>query len=166
MNNIEDIHRVLPAALELAAIQPDEYILVGSAAEFIAGFTKDFRNIDIWVPNSVFEKALKQGLEVKTRYHTRVISIGYVDIFESSTKYFLKPKRENAPYTMLKNMDMIGWRLIMGSPKDKLRVWEITHHLYASLRQIMMENPESAAINGLTEMENVIFKIQKHLIEN
>lgn len=165
MNKMEDIDKILPAVLEMTDIQFGEYVIVGSAAEFIAGFSKKFRDIDVWVSPEVFKKAMDKGFEYETKWGTRVINVGCVEIVETDGTILSKPFRKGYSHPILNDIDMIEWRMELGRPKDKVRAWEMAHHAYAGVRESLL-NPQMRSVQDCARtVEKDIFELQQRLIK-
>ncbi len=169
MNTLEQFKQTLIPVLELTSISHDEYLIIGSAAEFYAGLGVVFGDVDIIVSEETFKKVIGLGLtyviQHETSTPTRVIRVGLVDIIEHKGEWLNKPRREDLSFPILPNKELIEWRIWMGRPKDQLKAFQLCQHIYASIRSIVLSNPPFSVNTGLSEVEKMIFNFQQRLME-
>ena len=169
MNKLEQLNRALLPVLDLVKIKSTEYLIIGSAAEFISGFCKSFNDVDIIVSKDVFNRLIddmfRYELITFAGKNVRRIRVGSVDIIEHYGDWLDRPKHLVTNLPVLGTEDLIEWRIETGRTKDQLRAWQIIHQIYADARPIVLSNPPLAALPGLLEIESKIFKYQQQLME-
>lgn len=134
------INEQVPPVLKLLELEEHEYMLVGSAAEALAGVVRLFADIDIVVRPETFQRLLKDGFLSNTSIVTRgcecnrirTIKVGNCKIIEANTlMWFDKLDIDNpiadVELNKLSITDMIEWRIWMGRTKDLLRAWELVY---------------------------------------
>lgn len=145
MNTLKEINTALQAVLDMAEITRDEYLIVGSAAEFIADLATRFGDIDIVVTKKTFTRLQKNMFQWTANnfagQKSRVIRIGLVDIIELEEEEWLKaPRNQHVIYPILNDVYLIKWRISIGREKDQLRAWRMIHKLTTKpLQQIDLE---------------------------
>ena len=166
MNTLKEINTVLQAVLDMTEIARDEYLIVSSAAEYIAGLATRFGDIDIVVTKKTFTRLQKNMFQSTTKdfagQKTRVIRIGMVDIIELEEEEWLKaPRNQHAIYPILSDVYLIKWRIRIGREKDQLRAWQMIHKLTPkSLQQIDLE---PRVIPGA--VDQILFGLSNKLME-
>ena len=166
MNTLKEINTVLQSVLDMTEIARDEYLIVSSAAEYIAGLGTRFGDIDIVVTKKTFTRLQKNMFHWTTKdfagQKIRVIRIGMVDIIELEDEKWLKaPRNQHAIYPILSDVYLIKWRIHIGREKDQLRAWQMIHKLTPkSLQQIDLE---PRVIPGA--VNQILFDLSNKLME-
>ena len=128
MNTLGQLNKTLLPALELTGIRKGEYLIVGSAGEFIGGYVNKFGDVDILVNPETFQRLVDNNFvwysadEMNTT--VRIIRIGLLDIIEHHGDWLKAEKDSTYSLPVLKYYDLVEWRIQMGRPKDQLKAWQ------------------------------------------
>lgn len=169
MNTIEQLSKTLLPALEMTGIKQNEYLIVGSAGEFIAGFAKKFGDVDILVNPETFQRLVDNsfvwyhGDELETT--VRIIRIGLLDIIEHHGEWLDKARSDAHNHPILTWNGMVDWRIYMGRPKDQLRAWQLNFAIYERARSVLKSDPPLIMLAELKDAEEQMFAYQKQLME-
>lgn len=169
MNTHKQLNETLLPSLELTGIKNDEYLIVGSAGEFIGGYVDKFGDVDILVGPETFQRLIDNnfvcvyGDELETP--VRIVRIGHLDIIEHHGDWLKAEKDKTYNLPILKCYDLVEWRIQMGRPKDQLKAWQLIHTIYADLRSVLACDPPLSMLVKLKTSEQQMFDYQKRLMD-
>lgn len=169
MNTLGQLNKTLLPALELTGIRKGEYLIVGSAGEFIGGYVNKFGDVDILVNPETFQRLVDNNFvwynadEMNTT--VRIIRIGLLDIIEHHGDWLKAEKNSTYSLPVLKYYDLVEWRIQMGRPKDQLKAWQLIHTIYADLRSVLACDPPLSMLIKLKTSEQQMFDYQKRLMD-
>jgi len=133
MNTIKQLEEALLPVLEMTQIKPDDYLIVSGAAEFLAGLSTRFGDVDVIINNETFRRLKREMYCYSTRdfagKQCRVIRIGHVDLIEHTGDWFNVPRNSFIQYPIMDDEHLVKWRIEIGRPKDQLRAWQMIHQL-------------------------------------
>ena len=169
MNTLDQLTETLLPALELAGIVEGEYLIIGSAAEFIGGYVDKFGDVDILVSKETFQRLIDDNFEwyysETVDPKVKIIRIGFLDIISHEGDWLEKEKDSTHAYPILSPNNLIEWRLFAGRPKDQLRAWQLIHKFYAMLRQYLEPDPLPNKLLEIKTIEQNMFDYQTCLME-
>lgn len=121
----------LNPVISLVSLKPEDYLIIGGAAESMIGFVSCFNDIDIIVSPETFKKLIDLEYvvtNINKPIANRSITIGNVDIIEHLGDWIDENNKQMiGKYPVLKFHKMIEIRIAMGRDKDRLRAWELIH---------------------------------------
>lgn len=169
MNTIEQLKDTLTPILELTGIEKDEYLIIGSAAEFLAGLGVVFGDVDLYISPKTFKRLVGNHFQYEISHETdtptKIIRIGMVDIIEHNEDWLEKERNTLVSLPILGNPNLIEWRICTGRQKDQLKAFQLCHRLYSNLRTVALNDPPLSALVQLKAAEEMIFGFQQRLME-
>lgn len=169
MNTLNQLKNTLIPILEMTNLTADDFLIVGSAAEYIAGLGVVFGDVDIYVSPETFKRLTDDNFEYKTKHETnvptRVIRIGMVDIVEHKGEWLNKPRSLNSELPILDNQHLIKWRIWMGRDKDQLKAWQVIHTILTPLQELLFSDPPLAVLSSVLPTIKILNGYQQQLMD-
>lgn len=152
MKTFKELSETLDPVLELTGIS--EYVMMGSAAEFMEDLALSFDDVDILVTTETFNRLKADGYKVHLNVNRNIIRIGRVDIIEHEEKW-IKYGVKSSSYTHLNKIDLIEFRIESGREKDQLKAWQMCHQLlqpYYVARHLGRPSPTHASLEQVEKI--------------
>lgn len=169
MNTLKQLKETLLPILDMTNLSSSKFLIVGSAAEYLANLGVVFGDVDIYVSPETFKRLVDEEFKFEIKHETetptRVIRIGMVDIIEHKGEWLNKEKTFANDFPVLTQQNMLEWRLWMGRSKDQLKAWQIIRTLYKPLQELLFLNPPLAVLNGVIPTIKYLEKFQDRLME-
>lgn len=170
MNTFADLVATLDPVLELLGIKKEEYLIIGSAAEYIGGYVEKFGDVDIYVSPETFKRLMGEYFEVTVKTldcggSLRVIRVGMVDVIEHEGDWLNCDKDPRSKYPIPNRYGLIENRIQMGRVKDQVKAWQLIHTVYSELRAMAFRDPSLALLASMRTTEQTMFDFQTRLME-
>lgn len=119
MKTLKELSDALDPVLELTGIS--EYVMMGSAAEFMEDLALSFDDADILVTTETFNRLKADGYKVHLNLNVNrnIIRIGRVDIIEHEGER-IKYGVSTSNYPHLNKVDLIEFRIESGREKRSI----------------------------------------------
>lgn len=140
MDKLTEFKETLIPVLSLTNLTNKDYLVVGSAAEFLAGIGISFGDIDLLVSKEIF-KRLKDDefVEIDREIDGKkfsTIRIGMVDIIEDNDNWLIHNPQYHHDFPTLNTVMLVEHRLWIGRKKDQLKAWQLIHHIESTDRMM------------------------------